>query len=85
MNIETFRQDLLDYVESTNTRPHALSRVSRVDSASLYKFLSGESALSAESIFKLWPFVYRNPQRTKAVPLQRARAFATPRGGEDVA
>lgn len=77
MNIDIFRQDLLDYVESTNTKPHALSRASRVDAASLYKFLSGESALSAESIFRLWPFVYRHPQRTKAVPISRARRPAT--------
>lgn len=70
MNIQTFRNDLLSYLEATKTKTHALSRAARVDAGSMYRFLSGETALSAESVFKLWPFLYHEPQRAAVRPLR---------------
>lgn len=72
MNIQTFRNDLLSYLKATKTKTHALSRAARVDAGSMYRFLSGETALSAESVFKLWPFLYHEPQRATVRALKEA-------------
>lgn len=70
MNIETFRTDLRAYMEATGTNTHRLSLMAKIDFGSLYRFLKGKASLNGANILKLYPFIYKTPEKNFPTPAQ---------------
>ena len=76
MNIYTFRADLREAMSSRGLNTHRLSLLAKVEPASLYNFLKGKASLSGDSLLKLYPFVYKTPE--KKLPCDAPGLTATP-------
>ena len=75
MNIQKFRQDLLERMQLTGKSQSCLSVECGVQQASLSRFLSGSNGLNGEAVLKLWPFVYGEPPTAApATPHEPAQA-----------
>ena len=86
MNIATFRTDLRESMSARGINTHRLSILAKVDSASLYNFLKGTASLSGENLLKLYPFIYKAPEKnlpTSAEDGLTATPTTPPAAGEE--
>lgn len=83
MNIATFRTDLRESMSARGINTHRLSILAKVDSASLYNFLKGTASLSGENLLKLYPFIYKAPEKNlPCSPVEDPTATPTTPPGE---
>ena len=68
MNTQQIRHDLLAMMGKTGIKASRLAKISGVETSSLYNFLNGKASLHADSLLKLWPYVYETPVPRSITP-----------------
>lgn len=81
-NLDSFRRDLRDAMVRAACGQIDLMRDYGVNQSIISNFLSGRRGISADSMLKLWPFVYGRIEAGPAIPTTPPAGDESEEGGE---